>query len=101
MLPSRFPCCGLLAPCDVCHDEGATKAHPMEIATRMVCGFCSKEQIFSSTKPCVRCGKHLSGSRSAHWEGGKGCRNRLTMSRKDSKKYSQLNKTVSRRKPTN
>ncbi|TGZ59003.1 hypothetical protein CRM22_009310 [Opisthorchis felineus] len=94
----RFPCCGRLDPCDVCHDEAVTDGHEMELATRMVCGFCSKEQAFSNTKPCVRCGKQLTGSRSAHWEGGKGCRNKFTMSRKDAKKYSQMNKTVSRNK---
>ncbi|CAL8072090.1 unnamed protein product [Calicophoron daubneyi] len=94
----RFPCCGRLGACDVCHDDAAADGHEMEFANRMICGFCSKEQPFSATKPCVRCGKYLSGSRSSHWEGGKGCRDKFTMSRKDVKKYSQLNKTVSKGK---
>ncbi|KAH8854245.1 hypothetical protein EWB00_009148 [Schistosoma japonicum] len=94
----RFPCCGRLEPCDVCHDNSVVDEHEMELATRMVCGFCSKEQPFSATKPCVRCGKTLSGTHSSHWEGGKGCRNQVTMSRKDSRKYSQVNKVLSRKK---
>lgn len=39
----RFPCCGRTYPCDVCHDEN--QDHPMELATRMICGFCAKEQV--------------------------------------------------------
>lgn len=70
----------------------------MELATRMICGFCSKEQPFSTNKPCVRCDKMLSGTRSSHWEGGKGCRNQVTMSRKDSRKYSHVNKVISKKK---
>ncbi|VDQ01444.1 unnamed protein product [Trichobilharzia regenti] len=66
-----FPCCGRLEPCDVCHDNSAVDGHEMELATR---------------------------SRSSHWEGGKGCRNRVTMSRKDSKKYSQVDKVPSKKK---
>ncbi|KAK4472762.1 hypothetical protein MN116_003984 [Schistosoma mekongi] len=94
----RFPCCGRLEPCDVCHDNSVVDGHEMELATRMICGFCSKEQPFFATKPCVRCGKTLSGTHSSHWEGGKGCRNQVTMSRKDSRKYSQVNKVMSRKK---
>lgn len=94
----RFPCCGRLEPCDVCHDNSAVDGHEMELATRMICGFCSKEQPFSTNKPCVRCDKMLSGTRSSHWEGGKGCRNQVTMSRKDSKKYSHINKVISKKK---
>ncbi|VDP51660.1 unnamed protein product [Schistosoma curassoni] len=94
----RFPCCGRLEPCDVCHDNSAVDGHEMELATRMICGFCSKEQPFSTNKPCVRCDKMLSGTRSSHWEGGKGCRNQVTMSRKDSRKYSHVNKVISKKK---
>ncbi|CAI2723352.1 unnamed protein product [Schistosoma spindalis] len=94
----RFPCCGRLEPCDVCHDNSAVDGHEMELATRMICGFCSKEQPFSTGKPCVRCDKMLSGTRSSHWEGGKGCRNQVTMSRKDSRKYSHVNKVISKKK---
>lgn len=39
----RFPCCGRAYPCDVCHDEN--QDHPMELATRMICGYCAKEQV--------------------------------------------------------
>ena len=40
----RFPCCGKCYPCDKCHEE-AEDGHEMEQATRMICGFCSKEQV--------------------------------------------------------
>lgn len=40
----RFPCCGKLYPCDKCHDEKEVD-HEMELANRMLCGFCSKEQV--------------------------------------------------------
>jgi uncharacterized CHY-type Zn-finger protein len=40
----RFPCCGKCYPCDKCHEE-ASDGHEMEQATRMICGFCSKEQV--------------------------------------------------------
>ena len=39
----RFPCCGKAYPCDVCHDS--KKDHPMERANRMICGYCSQEQV--------------------------------------------------------
>lgn len=58
----------------------------------MICGFCSKEQPFSQ-KSCI-CGKSLSTvgqKKSSHWEGGKGTRDPVTMSKKDSKKYKLLN----------
>ena len=41
----RFPCCGKVYPCDVCHDTA--EDHPMEIANRMICGYCSREQVTS------------------------------------------------------
>lgn len=92
----RFPCCGAAYPCDQCHDLEAEKndPHSMQWATRMICGFCSKEQPFSQTKPCS-CGKTLStvGQKKAtFWEGGKGSRDAVTMSRKDNKKYRLLGK---------
>ena len=43
----RFPCCGKAFPCDVCHDS--TEDHPMERANRMICGYCSKEQVHIHT----------------------------------------------------
>ena len=66
----RFPCCFRVFPCDVCHELSAASdsKHPPEVAsvaTRMVCGFCSKEQAFEKKgEPavCRQCGKHLAGS---------------------------------------
>ncbi|XP_037306762.2 uncharacterized protein si:dkey-24l11.2 [Pungitius pungitius] len=92
----RFPCCGRAYPCDVCHDED--QDHPMELANRMICGYCAKEQPYSNGKPCVSCGSLMTrGARSAHWEGGLGCRNKVKMSRNDRHKYANTNKTVSRK----
>uniref|UniRef100_H3DPK5 Nucleoporin NUP42 n=1 Tax=Tetraodon nigroviridis TaxID=99883 RepID=H3DPK5_TETNG len=92
----RFPCCGRAYPCDVCHDED--QDHPMELATRMICGYCAKEQPYANGKPCVTCGSMMTrGTRSSHWEGGLGCRNRAKMSRNDRQKYTNANKTVSKK----
>ncbi|KAM8974018.1 uncharacterized protein RCH25_019522 [Pelodytes ibericus] len=92
----RFPCCGKTYPCDVCHDEH--EDHEMELATRMVCGYCAKEQAYINGKPCISCGNMLSRSiHSIHWEGGRGCRSKVKMSRKDKQKYSNTSKTVSRK----
>lgn len=78
----RFSCCNSLYPCDICHDEQT--GHRSEIANKMVCGFCSKEQ---SVKSECDCGMNLKKKHSQFWEGGKGNRDKLTMNRKDSKKY--------------
>ncbi|MEE6525979.1 hypothetical protein FKM82_026323, partial [Ascaphus truei] len=76
----RFPCCGKAYPCDVCHDSD--QDHEMELASRMICGYCSKEQPYSNVKPCVTCGNMMNKAfHSSHWEGGKGCRNRVSMCR--------------------
>lgn len=92
----RFPCCGRAYPCDVCHDED--QDHPMELATRMICGYCAREQPYGNGKPCVTCGSMMTrGTRSSHWEGGLGCRNRTKMSRNDRQKYTNANKTVSKK----
>lgn len=53
----RFPCCGVAFPCDTCHD--AASDHPHEWARRMICGHCAREQPFSSTAPCVACGRFM------------------------------------------
>ncbi|KAG5461344.1 MAG: hypothetical protein BJ554DRAFT_6478 [Olpidium bornovanus] len=88
----RFTCCG--KPCDVCHAEaeGHEYEHP---CTRMVCGYCSREQPFSD-RPCV-CGKYTKEkpSTSGFWEGGRGTRDRRQMNRNDPRKFAGLNKTVS------
>ncbi|XP_064168318.1 uncharacterized protein si:dkey-24l11.2 [Anguilla rostrata] len=92
----RFPCCGRAYPCDACHDED--QDHPMELATRMICGHCAKEQAYSTGKPCVSCGGMMTrDSHTSHWEGGQGCRNKVKMSRNDRQKYANTNKTVSRK----
>lgn len=90
----RFPCCGKCYPCDLCHEE--QEDHEMKYATRMVCGFCSREQPYTQ-QPCIGCKAAVTKSRSAHWEGGKGCRDKVTMSRNDEQKHRQSGKTVSRK----
>lgn len=92
----RFPCCGKAYPCDDCHNEQESD-HTAEFASRMICGFCAKEQPFSNDKPCLQCSNFITGKRTAHWEGGKGCRNKAKMSANDAKKYTGLNKTISRK----
>eukprot|EP00057_Strongylocentrotus_purpuratus_P030864 XP_782924.3 PREDICTED: uncharacterized protein LOC577616 [Strongylocentrotus purpuratus] len=90
----RFPCCGKCYPCDECHD--ADSDHEMKFASRMICGFCSKEQPYSADKPCLSCGSNVTKSRTTHWEGGTGCRNKSKMSRNDKQKFANLHKTTSR-----
>lgn len=93
----RFPCCGRAYPCDVCHDED--QDHLMELANRMICGCCAKEQPYSNGKPCVGCGGMMTrGTFTSHWEGGQGCRNKAKMSRNDRHKYTNTRKTVARKK---
>jgi len=91
----RFPCCAKAYPCDDCHNE--TEDHDAEFASRMICGFCAKEQPFSNDKPCSQCSNLITGRRTAYWEGGKGCRNKIRMNTGDAKKYTGINKTVSRK----
>lgn len=92
----RFPCCGKAYPCDVCHDK--KEDHEMTLANRMICGHCCKEQNYSSSRPCTSCGEHMTKVRSAHWEGGSGCRDKISMSKGDMQKYKNMNKTVSNKK---
>lgn len=47
---ARFPCCGRAYPCDVCHDED--QDHLMELASRMICGHCAKEQVRQIKQHC-------------------------------------------------
>ncbi|XP_077424589.1 uncharacterized protein LOC144053718 [Vanacampus margaritifer] len=92
----RFPCCGRAYPCDVCHDED--QDHPMELANRMICGYCAKEQPYGNGKPCISCGSMMTrGAHTSHWEGGEGCRSKIKMSRNDRQKYANTNKTISRK----
>lgn len=90
----RFPCCGRAFPCDDCHDEQSD--HPYEWANRMLCGYCSFEQLAAKDR-CGNCGKGTTRARTAFWEGGEGCRNRAAMSRNDTHKYSGLGKCVSKK----
>lgn len=94
----RFPCCGKAYPCDICHDEN--EDHEMKYANRMICGYCCKEQVYSVEKPCVLCGGAMTKKTGTHWEGGKGCRDKIKMSRNDDKKYASSNKTLSRKSQT-
>uniref|UniRef100_A0A0N5AG60 C3H1-type domain-containing protein n=1 Tax=Syphacia muris TaxID=451379 RepID=A0A0N5AG60_9BILA len=93
----RFPCCGKLYPCDQCHDQ-AEPDHEMKFANRIVCGYCSKEQPFLSNKPCAFCKNSVVNTKSSFWEGGKGCRNKVTMNRNDKRKYTNSGqKTISKK----
>lgn len=47
----RFGCCSKVYPCDKCHHESSD--HVNDRANRMICGKCSREQIFSDT--CIYC----------------------------------------------
>ncbi|KAJ0426327.1 hypothetical protein BJY00DRAFT_82934 [Aspergillus carlsbadensis] len=81
----RFGCCSKVYACDKCHD--ADTDHPNEHANRMICGFCSREQIYRPEN-CGICRAYLIGKAgSGFWEGGKGTRNKTLMSRKDPRKY--------------
>ena len=87
----RFPCCGKAFPCPLCHALSGCQ-HTSRLATRQICGFCGHESPISD-KPCVSCGKLMTGSKGAnHWNAGRGNRNAATLSSKDKRK----NKGVSR-----
>ncbi|KAJ5093917.1 hypothetical protein N7456_009778 [Penicillium angulare] len=88
----RFSCCAKVFSCDKCHD--AETDHPNEHANRMICGFCSREQIYRPEN-CGICKAVLIGKAgSGFWEGGKGTRNRALMSRKDPRKYKRRGATA-------
>lgn len=94
----RFQCCGKAFPCDVCHDSSdCAQANLGKIASRMICGLCSKEQS-SAVKQCV-CGNEVGRKKTltSHWEGGTGCRDLSKMSVADKKKFRGLNKTESKK----
>lgn len=79
----RFTCCQRVFPCDKCHD--LEMQHPCEPASRMICGYCSREQKF--TMKCVYCEHDYTQRVTKFWEGGSGVRDRKLMSRKDKRKY--------------
>lgn len=80
-----FPCCRGKYPCDICHDEA--EAHKAEWAQRMICGVCGVESTVSEQCKNLNCKNKVTGKHTSHWEGGKGSRDKTTMSKKDKKKY--------------
>ncbi|ROT36235.1 CHY zinc finger domain-containing protein [Sodiomyces alkalinus F11] len=84
----RFSCCNRVYPCDRCHDEA--EEHLNEWASRMVCGWCSREQRYA-VDSCGFCGRSVIGRRGkGFWEGGKGTRDRRLMNRKDKRKHKRV-----------
>lgn len=94
----RFSCCSRVHPCDKCHDK--QEDHINEWANRIICGWCSREQNYSSAvEACRFCGRFLIGKKGrGFWEGGKGTRDRTTMSRKDPRKYKRIGTSAAREK---
>jgi hypothetical protein len=45
----------------------------------------------------VSCGESTTREKTSHWEGGKGCRNKIKMAATDKQKYKNCNKTVSKK----
>ncbi|KAK9461713.1 uncharacterized protein V1516DRAFT_672758 [Lipomyces oligophaga] len=80
----RFSCCARVFPCDRCHNEYSD--HPDEHANRMICGMCSREQNYRP-EMCAFCRHSFVRRSTGFWEGGLGTRDKLTMSRKDPRKY--------------
>ncbi|CAA18406.2 zf-CHY type zinc finger protein [Schizosaccharomyces pombe] len=82
----RFSCCDRVYPCDECHD--ADQNHTFEHANRIICGYCAMESFYKKDATCPHCGNMtVKKQTSAYWEGGKGMRDRVRMSRKDPRKY--------------
>ncbi len=68
------------------------------MAKTIICGFCSLEQRPPSDNVCTKCQNNMTKPKAgAHWNDGKGCRNKALMSTKDSKKFEGACKTVSRK----
>lgn len=79
----RFSCCARVFPCDRCHEADPTASdHPVEHATRMLCGFCSREQHYRPEDCGVCRASLIKKPGRGFWEGGKGTRDRTRMSRK-------------------
>ncbi|KAJ1607965.1 zinc finger-containing and myb DNA binding domain-containing protein [Cryptosporidium canis] len=92
---NRFPCCNKAYPCHECHDKD-NPDHKFDWAKQMICGFCSREQGFSDN--CKYCRANLIGktgnASGRFWEGGKGCRNPLTLSNRDSRKLKLISRQL-------
>ncbi|KAK9470423.1 uncharacterized protein V1510DRAFT_370230, partial [Dipodascopsis tothii] len=80
----RFSCCQKVFACDRCHN--AQSDHADEHANRMICGMCSREQNYAP-ETCAYCRHAFFRKRTGFWEGGRGTRDRVAMSRKDPRKY--------------
>ena len=82
----RFSCCQKVYACDKCHDDA--EDHVNEWANRMICGWCSREGNYRP-EDCGFCHGLLIGKKGGggFWEGGKGTRDKVRMSRKDPRKY--------------
>jgi uncharacterized CHY-type Zn-finger protein len=96
----RFNCCGIIYPCDKCHDEAEGLKHECEFAKTILCGYCAFEQSFQNNV-CCKCGKSMINEEggSGFWEGGKGCRSKDQMSSKDNHKFKGSSmKTISKKK---
>ena len=84
----RFSCCSKVFPCDKCHDNDSD--HPNEHANRMICGFCSREQNYRP-EDCGICRMSMvKKAGRGFWEGGKGTRDRVKMSRKGKVFFSHM-----------
>ncbi|KAK9390277.1 CHY zinc finger-domain-containing protein [Lipomyces mesembrius] len=80
----RFSCCNRVFPCDKCHNEQSD--HADEHASRMICGMCSREQNYQP-EVCAYCRHSFFRKNTGFWEGGRGTRDKVKMSRKDPRKY--------------
>ncbi|EAA21260.1 putative zinc finger protein [Plasmodium yoelii yoelii] len=91
----KFPCCNKIFPCPTCHNLNSN--HEYVLARRVICGYCYRE--FDDDDVCI-CQKDKKPKKGGNfWEGGKGCRNAITLSKNDSKKYKLLNRqTVQKKK---
>lgn len=84
----RFSCCNKVFPCDRCHGE--SEDHAIEMANRMICGSCSREQNYRP-KDCGICHAWLTvRPGKGFWHGGQGTRDQTKMSRKDPRKYKRI-----------
>ncbi|OTB09533.1 hypothetical protein M426DRAFT_316078 [Hypoxylon sp. CI-4A] len=93
----RFSCCGKVHACDKCHDD-AEVDHHQEWATRMICGWCSREQNYAP-EACAFCGRSVIGKKGrGFWEGGKGTRDRARMSRKEKRKFRRVGGSEAKKK---